>query len=92
MESRKQASIRITLTSNYVSKSVIQQVVGTSHKIAGDIFSYCKEIELCKSPLINGKRLDIRPTKVPTKIFLKVINQDYNFLKKQYEVKKGEIL
>ena len=84
MESRKQTAIRITLTSNYVSKSVIKHVLGSSNKIAGEIFYHCKDRELKLSPLINGERLDIRPTKVPTDIFLKLTNQDYNFLRKQY--------
>ena len=83
-EKRKEASIRITLTSNYVSKSVIQQVVGTSHSIAGKIFDHCKDLELKKAPIINGKSLDVRPFKVPTKLFLKAVDQDYNFLLKQY--------
>lgn len=84
METRKDASIRIALTSIYVSKSVIQQVVGTSHSNAELIFNHCKRLELAKAPIIDGKSLDVRPFKVSTKIFLKVIGQDISFIKKQY--------
>lgn len=90
MTTRKENSFRILLQQNYISKSVIQQVLGTSHEIASKVFSACKTAELEKAPIIEGKPLDFRPRKVSTKIFLKVTQQDYGFIRKQYIERKGE--
>lgn len=92
MTTRKENSFRILLQQNYISKSVIQQVLGTSHEIASKVFSLCKSEELKKAPIIEGEPLDFRPQRVSTKIFLKVTQQDYGFIRKQYIERKGDQL
>lgn len=83
---RKDKSTELLLTQNYISKSTIMQVLGCSFENAKEVFTYVKRLELEKAPVIMGNPIDVRPHRVPSKLFMKVMNIDYGLTKKQYEV------
>ena len=90
---KRTEAIKRALKNNYISKNTIKLVIGCSHDIADKIFLACKEVELEKAPVDPTNRLkkiDARPFRVPTNIFMKTMNQDFNFLLKQ--VRTGEEL
>lgn len=91
---RKEKSFEILLKDNYISKSTIMQVLGCSFDTAIKVFNHVKKIELEKAPIILGDPLDVRPHRVPSKLFMKIMQIDYNLTTKQFkamqELKGGE--
>lgn len=85
---RRCKSYEMILTSNYISKHVILHVLGCGHESSNDVFEFVKREELKNAPIINGEKLDIRPRKVPTNLFLRLMNIDRKHLEKQYDLIK----